>query len=135
MMIDNYSLGARIKLRRKQLKLSQEELAEKLYVTRQMITNYENDKVDMKLSVLYEIAKGLEISPLWFLLPVWNCATEENEFEIAEEASRGLNVMYIYFSIPLFRRDDLEDKAMQLHIKTDRDNKIYERMLRRRECK
>ena len=135
MTIDNYSLGARIKFRRKQLKLSQEELAEKLFVTRQMITNYENDNVDIKLSVFYEIAAALEVSPLWFLLPIWERATEENAFEIANEGVRGLRVLYTFFSIPEFRRDELEDKALLLHIRTERDNNILEGMKRKSERK
>jgi len=38
------NIGRAIKEKRSQLSLSQEELAEKLYVTRQTIENWENDK-------------------------------------------------------------------------------------------
>ena len=37
-------LGSQIKKHRNELSLSQEELAEKVYVSRQTISNWENDK-------------------------------------------------------------------------------------------
>lgn len=37
-------IGRQIKKYRTELKLSQEELADKIYVTRQTVSNWENDK-------------------------------------------------------------------------------------------
>ena len=42
--IDNTTIGGRIKKRRNDLGLSQEELAEKLFTSKQMISAYENNK-------------------------------------------------------------------------------------------
>ena len=53
------TIGQRIKERRKELGLTQEELAEKLYIKKNTISYYENDLVDMKVSVMMEIAKVL----------------------------------------------------------------------------
>ena len=48
------NLGAQIKKYRAEFSLSQDELAEKLFVTRQSISNWENDKTypDIKSLVL-----------------------------------------------------------------------------------
>ena len=49
-------VGERIRQKRKALGLSQEELAERMYVTAALISNYENGKVDIKSSVMRELA-------------------------------------------------------------------------------
>ncbi len=53
------TIGMRIKERRTLLGYTQEELAEKLYIKKNTISYYENDLVDIKVSVLKEIAKVL----------------------------------------------------------------------------
>ena len=55
-------LNAQIKKYRSSLNLSQEELAEKLYVTRQTISNWENEKNYPDLSSLKEISNEYGIS-------------------------------------------------------------------------
>lgn len=40
--------------------MSQEELAEKLYTSKQMISAYENDKTEIKVSVLRELVAVLD---------------------------------------------------------------------------
>ncbi len=52
--------GSRIKKRRKALGLTQEKLAEMMNTTKGTISFYENDNVDIKLSVLRELAAVLE---------------------------------------------------------------------------
>ena len=52
----DYEVGKRIKEKRKALGLSQEELAERMHVTAALISNYENGKVDIKSSVMHELA-------------------------------------------------------------------------------
>ena len=71
MDLQKYTLGQKIRLRRKELGLSQEALAEKLYVTRQMVTNYERENVDIKMSLFLEIAAALEVKPAWFFSDDW----------------------------------------------------------------
>lgn len=55
----NNTIGSRIRDRRKELGMSQEELAEKLYTSKQMISAYENDKTEIKVSVLKELVEAL----------------------------------------------------------------------------
>ena len=57
--IDNTTIGGRIKKRRNDLGLSQEELAEKLFTSKQMISAYENNKTELKLQIVKELAVAL----------------------------------------------------------------------------
>ena len=53
------TVGDRIRLKRKEQHLSQEALAERMHLTGAIISNYENDKVDIKISVLRDLARNL----------------------------------------------------------------------------
>ena len=59
-VIDISTVGGRISWCRKRLNLTQEQLADRMNVTAPLISNYENDKVDISLRVLYELADHLE---------------------------------------------------------------------------
>ena len=54
-------LGENLRKYRKQKGLTQDELAEKLYVTRQAVSNWENGKNQPDLEMIGEMAKVLEI--------------------------------------------------------------------------
>lgn len=53
------TIGMRIKEQRKKLGMTQEELAEIIYTKKSVISRYENDDIDIKVSVLKEIARAL----------------------------------------------------------------------------
>lgn len=55
-------VGKNIKKIREKMKLTQEELAEKLSVTRQAISNYETGKTQPDIETLNKIASILEVS-------------------------------------------------------------------------
>ena len=57
------TLGQRIRAQRIRLGMTQEELAEALYVEKSIISYYENDKKEMRASGLAEIAKVLQTTP------------------------------------------------------------------------
>ena len=57
--IDVTTIGGRIKGKRVLLGYSQEQLAEKMNITAALVSNYENNKVDIKLSSLRELAGAL----------------------------------------------------------------------------
>ncbi len=50
------TIGTRIRECRKEIGMSQEELASRMYMDKRTISAYENDKIDIKVSVLKEIA-------------------------------------------------------------------------------
>lgn len=57
------SLGMRIRELRKERGLTQEELGERLLMTKSTICQYENDRIDIKCSVIREIANALHVLP------------------------------------------------------------------------
>ena len=61
------TLGARIKAQRIRCGMTQEELAEVMCIPKSTISAYENDKVDVKSSVLVELSKALETTPNYLL--------------------------------------------------------------------
>lgn len=57
--IDNSTMGGRIKEQRIKAGMTQEQLAEIMCTTKAAISQYENNKVDIKGSVIVEIAESL----------------------------------------------------------------------------
>lgn len=53
------TIGMRIKECRMKMGMTQEELAEQLFTKKSTVSAYENDKIDIKVSVLRDIAKVL----------------------------------------------------------------------------
>ena len=62
------TVGNRIRIRRKELGYSQEELAEQLYIKKSTICKYEKDQHDIPASVIIEIARALDTTPDYLLL-------------------------------------------------------------------
>lgn len=60
--IDTSTIGGRIKASRLRKGYSQEKLAELMHLTPPQISYYENDKNDIKVSVLKELASYLQVS-------------------------------------------------------------------------
>lgn len=56
-------MGQRIKAKRIRIGLTQEQLAEEMCVPKSTISAYENDKADIKSSVVIELSKHLFTSP------------------------------------------------------------------------
>ncbi len=49
------------------MKMTQEELAEALHIKKSTVSMYENDKVDIKGSILVELSRALKTSPNYLL--------------------------------------------------------------------
>lgn len=62
----NYSIGDKIRILRKQRGLTQEELGERLFVNKATISMYENGAIDIKSSVIIELADVLKTRPGYF---------------------------------------------------------------------
>lgn len=65
--ITENTLGARIKAQRIRCGMTQEELAEVMCIPKSTISAYEDDKVDIKSSVIVELAKYLETDANYLL--------------------------------------------------------------------
>lgn len=62
-------IGRRIKQRREELGLTQEDLGNKLFLNKSTIQRYESGKVEkIKIPVLHAMAKALDVNPEWLAL-------------------------------------------------------------------
>lgn len=61
-MLNLVLIGNRISTKRKELKLTQNELADVLYVTHQAVSKWENGKSLPTIDILYELTKILQVS-------------------------------------------------------------------------
>lgn len=71
------TIGMRIKECRRKLGMTQEELAELMCVTPVQISHYENDKNDIKVSVLKELAGHLQVPVVYLIEGECNCFSQE----------------------------------------------------------
>lgn len=100
------TIGDRIRLRRKQLRMSVDALADKLGKNRATIYRYESDDIEnMSMSVLVPLAKALGVTPSWLM--GWETEDEpEGTFEypyFPVSISAGLPI-----SVEAIKEDNLE---------------------------
>ena len=62
------TMGQRIRALRVGLGMTQEELAEITLIPKPTLSSYENDRVDIKSSVIAELAEALETDPNYLIL-------------------------------------------------------------------
>ena len=107
--IDISTIGGRIKKRRNNLGLSQEDLAEKLFTSKQMISSYENNKTELKVQIVKELAVALGTTTSFLidgneavtykeetveLVGLFNSISKEEVRKIAIEQLRLLTKIY-----------------------------------------
>ena len=87
--IKEETLGQRIRAQRIRLGMTQEELAEVTYIPKPTISNYENDRIDIKSSVIAELANALQTDPNYLIMGE-KAPKSDNGFmdEVAELLSR-----------------------------------------------
>ena len=83
------TLGQRIKEQRKKMHMTQEDLAEVMCVPKSTVSAYENDKVDIKGSVLIELSKHLNTTPN-YLLGYGDEEKEKDEGDSMAEAALSI---------------------------------------------
>ena len=66
--IKEETLGQRIRAQRIRMGMTQEELAERTFIPKPTISNYENDRIDIKSSVIAELANALQTDPNYLIL-------------------------------------------------------------------
>ncbi len=69
--IDNSTMGGRMKEQRIKIGMTQEELVEKMFTTKAAISQYENNKVDIKGSMIVEIAGILDTTTGYLIYGSW----------------------------------------------------------------
>ncbi len=60
-------IGARIRIKRESLGMTQQELADMVNVTRNTISRYENGETEIGVIMLKNIAEALSVTVLWLL--------------------------------------------------------------------
>ena len=73
------TLGSRIRKKRKSLGLSQEQMAIRCYIPKPTISSYENDRVDIKSSVILELARVLNTDANYLLHGIEKERTEKEK--------------------------------------------------------
>ena len=97
--IDLTTVGGRIKAKRIEAGMTQEQLAEKLYVKFSMISRYESAKSNLSVDTLKEIAEALGCSAAYLI--------EGIELELSEEEKE---LIKIFKSL---NRDEVRKVAME----------------------
>ena len=88
--IDNSTIGGRIKEQRIKKRMTQEQLAEKMCITKAIISMYENNKVDIKGSVIVEMARMLDTTAGYLLNREMSVADGDAQIKELMELFRGL---------------------------------------------
>lgn len=78
------TMGMRIRECRVKMRMTQEELAEQICCKKSLISQYENDKVDIKGSVIVELAELLGTTTGYLLNGEIGCDLDEEEKEMLE---------------------------------------------------
>jgi transcriptional regulator with XRE-family HTH domain len=80
--IDTTTIGGRIRKRRIDLGLSQEGLAEMLFTSKQMISSYENNKTELKVQIIKELAVALGTTSSFIIDGIVAVTYEEETAEL-----------------------------------------------------
>ena len=76
------TIGMRIKECRVKMGMTQEELAEQICCKKSLISQYENDKVDIKGSIIVELSEYLGTTTGYLLNGEIGCDLDEDELEM-----------------------------------------------------
>ncbi|WP_245183216.1 MULTISPECIES: helix-turn-helix domain-containing protein [unclassified Haematospirillum] len=102
-------VGKRLKLRRRLMKLSQEQLGEAVRVTFQQIQKYERGHNRVSASRLYDIASVLGVDVSFFFKDIGQDVTEHRPTQnLLQNAGLGENPMPAYEQDPLSRNETME---------------------------
>ena len=86
-VVDTTTVGGRLQKLREDKHLTQEQLSEIMYIKKSTLSAYENNKVDIKGSVLIELSKHLDTTPNYIL----GIEDTEKENEFLSKASTLLS--------------------------------------------
>lgn len=107
--ISEMTTGERIKYFRRNAGISQEALASELLITKQTVSRYEHDEIDMKVSVLELIAMALGVSIKTLL-----CGDEKEEGILPEGRVKRDNSVDEIRLHELFRKLSTRDRRVVL---------------------
>lgn len=126
-MKDNKKLiGQRIKIRREELGMTQEDLGNILWLNKSTIQRYESGKVErIKVPVLHAMSKALNVNPDWLALKTDNMGnfSENYNFTTEEEINSSSNdspqLNDVYFSLAKSAQEEgIDPDDIKLAIET-----------------
>lgn len=91
-MLNLEKIGNKITNRRKELNMSQKELSEKLFVTHQAVSKWENGKSIPSIELLYDLTEVLNVSIDYLLKD-----TEQIDYESLMHQSSREHVLHTFF--------------------------------------
>lgn len=103
------TVGQRILQKRKELNLSQEELARRVGVDRTTVAKWESGSNNLKQSVVKKLADALECSPVWLVGLDNPDIMIEFEATMNTMTTQQLNRIMAYATYLIARRDMDED--------------------------
>ncbi len=87
-MENKIEIGKRIKQRREQLGMSQEELGSLIWLNKSTIQRYESGKITkIKIPILHAIAKQLNVDPNWLVLKTDEMGIFQEHYELYEDGT------------------------------------------------
>ena len=114
-MEDNKLIGSRIKQRREQLNLTQEDLGTHLSLNKSTINRYESGEVKkIKLPILHAVAKFLDVDPNWLALKTNDMGSFSKSLEKSAPVSEDALSNDEKLLIDLFRQIPSESRPLVL---------------------
>jgi len=117
------STGSRIKEIRKKAKLTQDELAKKVGISKNGLWNYENDKREISIELIHKIADTLEV-------PISEIVEEENPYRKLDKKVKDIKLVLLEAYRDLNEKEDIIDSLVQDLVEdpTNKElkNKLYE---------
>ncbi len=114
-------VGQRIRLRRRQIDVTQGQLAENVGIKFQQIQKYETGVNRVSASRLWKIAGVLDVTVSWFFDEMDGSVVSEDKIRLASEPRRAavhdkeaLDLVRSYYAIPASQRRRLFDLAQVL---------------------
>ncbi|ECC3255672.1 TPA: helix-turn-helix domain-containing protein [Salmonella enterica subsp. enterica serovar Enteritidis] len=130
MDMKNYTIGERIKLRRKDLKHTQRTLAKALKISHVSVSQWERDDSEPTGKNLFALSKVLQCSPTWILYGDEDKAPDEPVYTPPALDERQQELVELFNALPESEQDA---QLAQLRARVENFNKLFEEMLKARQ--
>ncbi|EGT3581528.1 TPA: helix-turn-helix domain-containing protein [Klebsiella pneumoniae] len=132
--MDKETLGQRAFKRRKELGLTQRELAKRVSVAHVTISQWERDDTEPVGKRLFALAKGLKCEPTWLLFgdddkAPSQASPEEKQPELTEKHKELID---LFDSLP---ESEQSSHLEELRARVENFNKLFEELLKARKHK
>ncbi|MDO4302112.1 MAG: helix-turn-helix transcriptional regulator [Clostridia bacterium] len=116
-MNTNQKIGERIKNRRKELELTQEQIGNLIGVTKSTIQRYENGLIkDLKMPVIQAIANALKVNPDWIVLKsdIKELQVSKHPFDTSNLSNKELKLITTYNILNDIGKNEAQKRVEEL---------------------